>query len=220
MKVLVVYGGPHNGFKKEFAKQHQGLSSQSKVTTVSNLTVDNQYFINTVNNIVKKQTVAAVDEIEVISRHLTDLKDYIYDPDGIQEGKHLVHDVKQLFQPALEKDMCKDENSAKRFDYLDFVLIDVPGTVLPWQERSKQLTDLFYQCKITNKPVFAAGVGMAQVAYFCSMESRGISIINGLEKGGSIQNIRNFVAPEVLPKIQRGYHCYMDNLSGDIYSYN
>lgn len=93
---------------------------------------------------VKTQTVAAVDEIELISRHFTDLKDYIYDPDDQQEGKHLVHDVKQLFQPALEKDMFKDENSAKRFDYLDFVLIDVPGTVLPWQQKSRQLTKLFY----------------------------------------------------------------------------
>jgi hypothetical protein len=86
MKVLVVYGGPNNGFKKEFAKQQQSLSSQSKVTNVSNLTIDNQFLINTINNIVKKQTVAAVDEIEIIPRHLTDLKDYIYDTADISEG--------------------------------------------------------------------------------------------------------------------------------------
>lgn len=61
----------------------------------------------------------------------------------------------------LDKDAFGDENSAKRFDYLDFVLVDVPGNILPWQEKSKQLTKLFYQCKITNKPIFAAGVGMA-----------------------------------------------------------
>jgi len=41
-----------------------------------------------------------------------------------------------LFQPTLQKDHFKDENSAKRFDYLDFVIIDVPGIVLPWQEKS------------------------------------------------------------------------------------
>lgn len=64
------------------------------MTNVNNLTVDNQFFINTINSIMKKQTVAAVDEIEVISRHFTDLKDYIYDPEVVSDGKHLVHDVK------------------------------------------------------------------------------------------------------------------------------
>ena len=31
-----------------------------------------------------------------------------------------------------EKDKYKDENSAKRFDQLDFVIMDVHGTDLPW----------------------------------------------------------------------------------------
>ena len=52
MKVLVVYGGPNNGFKREFAKQ-QTLSSQTKATNVQNLTLDNQFFISTIKNIMK-----------------------------------------------------------------------------------------------------------------------------------------------------------------------
>lgn len=55
----------------------------------------------------RKQNVAAVDEIEVISRHMSDLKDYVYEVEDIktQDGaKNLVHDVKQLFTPVLEKD--------------------------------------------------------------------------------------------------------------------
>jgi len=40
--------------------------------------------------------------------------------------------VKQLFSKVKEKDQFGDENSAKRFDYLDFVIFDVPATVLPW----------------------------------------------------------------------------------------
>jgi hypothetical protein len=38
--------------------------------------------------------VAAVDEIEVISRHMSDLKDYVYEPEDIDTSKILVHDVK------------------------------------------------------------------------------------------------------------------------------
>ena len=33
-------------------------------------------------------------------------------------------------------DKFKDENSAKRFDSLDFVIMDVPGTDLPWLDKS------------------------------------------------------------------------------------
>ena len=61
---------------------------------------------------------------------------------------------------------------------------------------------------------------MPQIAYYCSMLSKNISVINGMEKGGSIQHIKKFVKPEVLEKLSKGYHCYMDNLSGDLYSYN
>ena len=61
---------------------------------------------------------------------------------------------------AQDKDKFKDENSAKRFDSLDFVIMDVPGTDLPWTNRSLQLTKLFYQCKLTNKLCLAASCGM------------------------------------------------------------
>lgn len=221
MKILVVYGGAHNGLKKELLNTLNLIQDQtSKVTNVKNLTTDIQFYINCVNDIMRKQNVAAVDEIEVISRHMSDLKDYIYEPEDIDASKILVHDVKQLFTPVLDKDQFKDENSAKRFDYLDFVIVDVPGTVLPWMQKSLPLTKLFYQCKITNKPLFCAGAGMAQIAYFCAMESKTLSIINGLEKGGSMKNIKSFVKPDVLDKLTQNYHCYMDNLSGDVFSYN
>ena len=49
--------------------------------------------------------------------------------------KENVSDKKQLFDGALEDDF-KDLNSAKRFDQLDFIMIDVPANVLPWQEKS------------------------------------------------------------------------------------
>ena len=108
------------------------LKTGSKQVNVSLLNLNTQFFINTIKHELKHQRVAAVDEIEVICRHTSDLKDYIYDPGEQITGAQMIHDVKQLFQPVLEKDMFKDENSAKRFDYLDFIIVDVPGTLLPW----------------------------------------------------------------------------------------
>ena len=38
--------------------------------------------------------------------------------------------------------------------------------------------------------ILAAGQGMAQLAYYCAMESKLISVINGYEKGGSATKIK------------------------------
>lgn len=53
-----------------------------------------------------------------------------------------------------------DKKSLYHFDQLDIVIIDVPANILPWEEKSHKLTQLFKQCKITNKLMLAAGQGM------------------------------------------------------------
>ena len=52
------------------------------------------------------------------------------------------------------------------------------------------------------------------------MESKLISVINGFEKGGSSTKIKQSVHPTLLHKLIKDYHMYLDNLSGDIFSYN
>jgi len=112
MKVLLIYGGANNGLRKECIKANR--EDKKKLTSIKYLQPDTQFLINTVNQMVKTQRIAACDQIEVIYRHYTDLKDYVYE----QEEAHTKHEVevKQLFQPVSEKDKFKDENSAKRFD--------------------------------------------------------------------------------------------------------
>ena len=51
MKVLVVYGGVNNGLKKEMIKTQ--LNPKSKVTIVKNLTMEIQFYINTIKNMMK-----------------------------------------------------------------------------------------------------------------------------------------------------------------------
>ena len=69
MKVLVVYGGPNNGLKKDLRKQE----TQSTLIDDKCLSNDNQFFTQTVKNMLKVQKIAAVDEIEVVCRHMCDL---------------------------------------------------------------------------------------------------------------------------------------------------
>jgi len=61
---------------------------------------------------------------------------------------------------------------------------------------------------------------MGQLAYYCAMESKDISVINGLEKGGSIANVKTAVIPGMLNKLVKGYHGFLDNLSGDVLTYD
>lgn len=52
------------------------------------------------------------------------------------------------------------------------------------------------------------------------MESKPISVINGCERGGSIKDIVTSVQPSLLKNLVPNYHVFLDNNSGDIYSYN
>ena len=52
------------------------------------------------------------------------------------------------------------------------------------------------------------------------MESKDISVINGMEKGGSIANIKSAVNPNMLNQLVKGYHGFLDNLSGDVLTYD
>ena len=61
---------------------------------------------------------------------------------------------------------------------------------------------------------------MSQLAFYCATESRHLSIINGSENGGSVTDIRKAVPPHLLSKLNKNYHVFLDNLSGDIFGYD
>ena len=116
--------------------------------------------------------------------------DYLYDSEIIDVTS------KQIFESTDKTNNdFSDKTAMKRFDLLDFVIIDVPATNLPWQERSNQVTQLFKQCKFTQKPMLALGCGMSQLSFYCAMEGKKLSVINGREMGGSLETIKGAVEP-------------------------
>jgi hypothetical protein len=79
-------------------------------------------------------------------------------------------------------------------------------------------------CKLAEKPVLVIGGGISQLAYYCATEgvvSRRIKVINGFEKGGPLKNITKVLDgnPKKLKALEKDVHVYLDNLSGDFYSY-
>jgi hypothetical protein len=46
-------------------------------------------------------------------------------------------------------------------------------------------------CKMTNKCLFASGIGMQMLVYYCATNFADITVINGNERGGPLANIKD-----------------------------
>lgn len=66
-----------------------------------------------------------------------EIDDYLYE-ENITANEH-VPEIKQLFSKP-ESNQFSDKKSLYHFDQLNLVIIDVPGNILPWQQKSHKLT--------------------------------------------------------------------------------
>jgi hypothetical protein len=57
---------------------------------------------------------------------------------------------------------------------------------------------LFKMCKKTNKCMLTAGFGLQFLVYFCSTSFIDLDVINGNEKGGALDSIKD-VNARMLP---------------------
>lgn len=73
-------------------------------------------------------------------------------------------------------------------------------------------------CKITNKPLFAAGFGLQMLVYFCATSFVDLNVINGNQKGGPLLSIAQ-VEAKTLATLNKN-DVYLDNLTGDYYKYD
>jgi hypothetical protein len=55
-------------------------------------------------------------------------------------------------------------------------------------------------CKKTNKCLFAAGLGMQFLVYYCATNFPDINVINGNEKGSTLDSIKDIPA-RTLPNL-------------------
>ena len=59
---------------------------------------------------------------------------------------------------------------------------------------------------------------MQMIVYFCATNFAEIEVINGNEKGGCLQSIKD-VPARSLPTLDK-YQVFLDNLTGDYYTYD
>jgi hypothetical protein len=121
-----------------------------------------------------------VEEL-VTFKHYTQLQDYIFDIDGDP-----VFSDKKIFTQQ-EQTKFKSQNSLRKFDTIDMIIMDVHASVLPWMKKGHDLTMLFRLCKASNKPVLGFQSAMAQLVFFCATQSKQFQVINGMERGGSLK---------------------------------
>ena len=76
----------------------------------------------------------------------------------------------------------------------------------------------FRTCKIVDRPCFLAGIGLSMLIYFCATGYRNISIINGKERGSKLEFIKQ-IDEKTLKQLLKN-NAFLDNETGDIYSYN
>lgn len=79
---------------------------------------------------------------------------------------------------------------------------------------------LFKMAKQVDKPVFAAGLGLPMLVYYCAIGNRKLQIIN--QKGGPLKNIKQVLNGdhEKLKTLDSKNHVYLDELNGDYYGYD
>ena len=179
MKVLLVNSGePHS----------PNSNSNIAALTKSKTSHAQQYVFDQVKEVILNEKLIPLTErqdleVSVKCKSMYDLKEYVYD----FEKKHADNNT----------------DSIKRFDYLDFVVMDIDGSHLPWQKKCRDLQLLFNMCKMSNKPLLATGGGMANLVYYCATSGAKFKVVNGKEKGGPVREIKQISkeSPKNIEKI-------------------
>jgi hypothetical protein len=77
---------------------------------------------------------------------------------------------------------------------------------------------LLKACKIIDMPCLMGGSGLAMMVYFCATGLRDMSVINGYERGTKLQYIKSIHEKDLRQLLKN--HVFLDNETGDIYSYD
>ena len=107
----------------------------------------------------------------------------------------------------------------KNFDKLDMIFIDGYEKYLPWKDKGYRLYEFIRLCKITNKILFAAGVGMQFLIYYLATGSN--TLFNFINSKGEIQAVEELekIPFEFLKRLKKNDY-FLDFVTGDILEYH
>mmetsp|Transcript_29497 Transcript_29497/g.49819 ORF Transcript_29497/g.49819 Transcript_29497/m.49819 type:complete len:729 (-) Transcript_29497:387-2573(-) len=106
---------------------------------------------------------------------------------------------------------------AKEFDKYHLVCISGDMKFLPWEPFFFQTITLIHMCHLMNKPIMTCGGGAFAAIYATATQGSKFYILNSAI-GGSIESLKQF--PVYCPGTKENPCGYLDNETGDIYSYD
>ena len=135
---------------------------------------------------------------------------------GMEEPTFVILDRNNIESYIYLKNSKYDSSeSARLFDSVDFVIMDGDANLLPWTKPATKLGLLFKQCKRCDKVLFAAGFAFYMLIYYCATNYTYVNIVNGNGWGSKLDKIQEYP----VEKLPTGAG-FLDNVTGDIYTYN
>ena len=159
-------------------------------------------FHSAVKEIVKSATDGKISgSINYICRNINELSEYTCD---------WMHD--SLTQ--------ENQYNTKLFDKLDIIFVSGDMTTLPWAPKAMQLVKLLHMANQTEKCVCSIGMGAFSLLYSTATSGCTFNILNG-PHGGTIDDLPNFRQYGLSDVKRQKYPSgFLDNETGDIYTYN
>ena len=140
---------------------------------------------------------SGIENLNYIYRTPDNLDDYIFD----------------FIYTTIEGDIKR-----KNFEKLDIVFIDGTENFLPWQDKGLKLCSFIRLCKLTDKILFASGVGMLSLIYYLATGTH--SDYNFINSEGEIEVIEELqkIPESYLKEIKKNDN-FLDYVTGDVMQY-
>ena len=158
-------------------------------------------FCHIIKNTFKKISKGSgIESFNFICRSPNNISEFIYK-----------HDM-------ISGDVNQNKRNKKNFDKVDIVIIDGYEKYAPWNPRSNTLCEFIKLCKITNKILYAGGVGFEILVYYLSTGALNEYIfVNARGQIKSLEEMSN--APKKFLKELKHNDIFLDFVTGDIYEY-
>ena len=158
-------------------------------------------FCHLVKNLFKKISKGSgVENFNFICRSPNNISEFIYK-----------HDM-------ISGDVNQNKRNKKNFDKIDIVIIDGYEKYAPWDQKSYILCEFIKLCKITNKTLYAGGVGFEILIYYLATGS--LNEYNFVNAKGQIKSLEEMSnAPKKFLKELKNNDIFLDFVTGDILEY-
>ena len=158
-------------------------------------------FCRIIKNIFKKISKGSgIENFNFICRSPNNISEFIYK-----------HDM-------ISGDVNQNKRNKKNFDKIDIVIIDGYEKYAPWDQRSYTLCEFIKLCKITNKTLYAGGVGFEILIYYLATGS--LNEYNFVNAKGQIKSLEEMsMAPKKFLKELKNNEIFLDYVTGDILEY-